>query len=715
MSVSDTGPRPSATPGAPVHAAPPAPPRGARGRWILLAVFLAVLALVAWVVISNRHTKEEGGAGGRGGRGGRGGGVTSVNAAKTTTGDVPIYLSALGTVTPPATVTVRSQLAGQLLSVAFREGQEVSKGQLLAQVDPRPYQAALSQAQGALARDAAQLANARLDLNRFTTLLAQDSIAGQQVDTQRATVRQLEGTVEADKGAVNSARVNLGYTRITAPVAGRVGLRQVDPGNYVTNGDANGVVTITQVRPMDVVFTVPEDSVGQVMARVRTGARLTSTAFDRAGTEALEDGYLLTLDNQIDTTTGTVKAKARFSNAQGKLFPNQFVNLRLLVDTLHGAVLTPSSSVLRGQSGLFVYVVDPDRTVRMRTIKTGPAVGDVTAVTDGLQPGETVVTDGSDRLRDGAEVLLPGDCPPPEMLAGRGGGRGGRRHGHGGGRGGQGGAAARPGVGPDGQRCTPTPLSRGEGGRNGSARQQAMLDQLGLDAGQKAKVDQITAQSAPKLQAARASGDFEAMGVLRRTTTAQINAVLRPDQKAKYARLQAEQRAAFQGGGAGGSPAPAVAPAPVPASPAGAPVPSPAERARGGAPAVDVPPASGAPPSSGPHGSLKGPAPAATSTQPTGAGPVIDTPAPADAPRGGGGQAALLDGLGLDPGQRARAEAILADSRARAQAAYRSGDRDGARTARQDGFRKLDAILRPDQRAKLAAARERMRAERGGA
>ena len=299
---------------------------------------------------------------------------------------------------------------------------------MLAQVDPRPYQAALLQAQGALARDQAQLDNARIDLKRYTTLLSQDSIAAQQVDTQKALVHQYEGTIKSDEAAVATQKLNLIYCRITSPVSGRVGLRQVDPGNYVTAGDTNGLVVVTEVDPMDVLFTVPEDNLAQVAARLNSGASLETIAFDRTQTTQLAAGKLLTLDNQVDTTTGTVRAKARFDNHASALFPNQFVNVRLLVDSLKGTVIVPTAAILKGAQGLFVYVVGDDATVEVRPVKTGPAAGENTAIISGLDPDEVVVTDGSDRLRDGQRVILPGAC------MGAGGMGGGRRSGGGGGR-----------------------------------------------------------------------------------------------------------------------------------------------------------------------------------------------------------------------------------------------------------------------------------------
>ena len=443
--MTDQGPRPSAGDhepiSRPIGAAPygsgpygggPRPDR--RKRWIWIGLGIVIVAVLLWIVAPHGEKPAQGGAGGGaaggGRRGGGGGGApTAVGAAKSVRGDVPIYLFGLGTATPTQTVTVRTQISGQLLNVYFKEGQVVAKGQVLAQVDPRPYQAALLQAQGALARDQALLDNARIDLKRYTTLLSQDSIASQQVDTQKALVHQDEGTIKSDEAAVATQKLNLIYCRITSPVSGRVGLRQVDPGNYVTAGDANGLVVVTEVDPMDVLFTVPEDNLAQVAARLHSGASLESVAFDRTQTTQLAVGKLLTLDNQVDTTTGTVRAKARFDNHSAVLFPNQFVNVRLLVDSLHGTVIVPTAAILKGSEGLFVYVIDADtHAVEVRPVKTGPAAGENTAITSGLDPDEAVVTDGSDRLRDGQRVILPGDCIGAGGMGG-GGGHGGRRGG----------------------------------------------------------------------------------------------------------------------------------------------------------------------------------------------------------------------------------------------------------------------------------------------
>ncbi|WP_175229773.1 MdtA/MuxA family multidrug efflux RND transporter periplasmic adaptor subunit, partial [Paraburkholderia humisilvae] len=334
-----------------------------------------------------------------------------VKVASVTQGDMPIVISALGTVTPLANVTVRTQLAGTLQTVAFQEGQMVKKDEVLAQIDPRPYQISLANAQGTLAKDMALLQTARLDLKRYQTLLAQDSIASQQVDTQASLVQQYEGQVKSDQANIDTFKLDLTYARITAPVAGRVGLRQVDAGNYVTPGDANGIVVITQLQPISVIFTTSEDNLPAILKQYRNNSRMSVTAYDRTNSTSLESGYLDTLDNQIDTTTGTVKLRASFPNADNMLFPNQFVNARLLVDVIHNATIVPTSAVLNGSIGQFVYVVQPDNTVTVRTVKAGPVDGERTSIQSGLQVGERVVIDGSDRLKDGAQITIPAERP----------------------------------------------------------------------------------------------------------------------------------------------------------------------------------------------------------------------------------------------------------------------------------------------------------------
>ncbi|MBR8241042.1 MdtA/MuxA family multidrug efflux RND transporter periplasmic adaptor subunit [Burkholderia multivorans] len=402
----------------------PAPAAARRSRHRLTAAALAVVVIggLLWWHPWNRTPAGKPAAGSAassagGGHRGRGGPAAMANVpqpvqvAAATRGEMPVVLSALGTVTPLANVTVKTQLSGYLQSVAFKEGQIVKKGDLLAQIDPRPYQVALENAEGTLARDQALLATARLDLKRYRTLLSQDSIASQTVDTQASLVKQYEGTVKTDQAAVDSAKLNLTYARVTAPVSGRVGLRQVDPGNYVTPGDTNGIVVITQLQPMSVIFTTSEDNLPQILKQVNAGQKLSVTAYNRNNTIPLETGSLETLDNQIDTSTGTVKLRATFDNKEGLLFPNQFVNTRLLVDVIRDATIVPTSAVLTGSIGQFVYIVKPDNTVTVRKVKVGPVDGERTSIVDGVAVGERVVTDGSDRLREGAKISIPADQP----------------------------------------------------------------------------------------------------------------------------------------------------------------------------------------------------------------------------------------------------------------------------------------------------------------
>jgi multidrug efflux system membrane fusion protein len=326
-----------------------------------------------------------------------------VSVATVSRADVPVTLSALGAVTAFNTVTVRPRVDGQLMRIVFREGQFVKQGDLLAQIDPRPFQVQLEQAEGQLARDQAQLANAKVDLTRYQTLWAEDSIARQNVDAQQSTVNQLEAALKVDEGAVDSARLNLTYSRITAPVSGRVGLRLVDVGNVVTASATTGIVVITQVEPIAVVFTLPEDALPIVLPRIRQGQTLPVDAFDRAGATRLASGTALTLDNQIDQATGTVRLKAVFSNHDHSLFPAQFVNVQLLADTLRSQLIVPASAVQQGPQGTFVYVVR-DAKANVCPVKIGITQGERASVASGLNAGDVVVTDGIDRLRDGASV-----------------------------------------------------------------------------------------------------------------------------------------------------------------------------------------------------------------------------------------------------------------------------------------------------------------------
>jgi multidrug efflux system membrane fusion protein len=329
-----------------------------------------------------------------------------VLAAPVRQGSLDIYLYALGTVTPLNAVVVRSRVDGQLMKVAFEEGQMVKAGDLLAQIDPRPFDVQLTLATGQLARDQALLENARADLERYRTLLAQDSISRQQVDTQESLVRQYEAALQADQGGIDNAKLQLTHARVVAPIGGRVGLRLVDPGNIVRAGDANGIVVITQLQPIAVVFPIPEDALPRVLKRLRAGNRVPVDAYDRAQKEKLGSGRLLTTDNQIDTATGTIKLKAEFPNADGALFANQFVNVRMPVETRTNATLVPTAAIQRGAAGTFVYVVRDDLTVAVTPVQAGPTQGEITVIDRGVSPGAKVVVDGADRLREGAKVEL---------------------------------------------------------------------------------------------------------------------------------------------------------------------------------------------------------------------------------------------------------------------------------------------------------------------
>ena len=327
-------------------------------------------------------------------------------------GDIGINLNALGTVTSLGTVTIRSQISGYLTRIAFKEGDEVKKGDLIAEIDSRPYEAALAQAKGQLARDEALLKGAQVDLTRYQNLAAQKAVPSQQLDTQVALVAQYKGTVEADRATVRSAEVNLQFCRILSPLDGRVGLRQVDQGNYVTPGDPNGIVVITQLHPISVLFTLPEDNLQAVARRLRDGAVLPVTAFDRGSVNKIAEGTLQTFDSQIDQTTGTIRLRALFSNDERTLFPNQFVNIRLLLDTHKGVTTISTSGVQRGVPGTFVYLINADDTVSVRPIQLGVTDRDRVEVKSGLAPGDRIVIDGADKLREGAKIV---ERPPTNV------------------------------------------------------------------------------------------------------------------------------------------------------------------------------------------------------------------------------------------------------------------------------------------------------------
>lgn len=378
----------------------------------LLGIFvtllgLAALGALAWYLT---HQPSSSGPGSSGTR--RAPPASTVGVATAEQMDIPVIIEALGTVTASATATVRAQVSGVLKDVAFKEGQMVKAGQVLAVIDPRQFEMALMQATGQRQRDEAQLDNAKRTLERYRTLQSQDSIAQQDVDTQAALVKQLEGTVIADRAAEGTARLNLGYSRITAPISGRVGLRMVDVGNVVSPSDANGVAVITQTAPIDVQFSVPQDQIPELAARLHDGAALEVMALDRTRKTTLDTGRFLAMDNQVDPQTGTVKAKARFANESNALFPSQFVNVRLLLRNVQGATVVPVNAIRHGAKGDYVFVLNPaERTVALRLVKSGLATVDKVQIVSGLKVGEQVITEGADRLRDGSKVMLPGDRP----------------------------------------------------------------------------------------------------------------------------------------------------------------------------------------------------------------------------------------------------------------------------------------------------------------
>ncbi len=408
--------------------APPQPKRRPWLRW-LTALVLAAAAILVWqrweqlapgTTVKKKETADKASTP-----------PQTVRATPAVSGDMPILIDALGTVTPFATVTIRTQIAGKLMSVGFKEGQLVKVGDFLAQIDPRPYEAALAQAQGQLDKDTALLQQAQSDLARYQTLSRQDSIAKQQVDDQQFLVAQDKAAMASDQAQIDTAKLNIGYTKILSPIAGRVGLRLVDPGNYVQPSDSNGIVVVTELDPISVIFSTPEDNLPRISARLKAAGKLPVTALDRGNVQQLATGELTTYDNQVDTTTGTFKLRADFANPDNALFPNQFVNVKLLVDTLTGVVLAPNAAVQLGQKGPFVYVVKDGKTVEARDVKTGSADSAHTVIESGLTAGESVVTDGVDRLRDGADIRLAG--AKPDATPGAGGqGKGQHRHGGGG-------------------------------------------------------------------------------------------------------------------------------------------------------------------------------------------------------------------------------------------------------------------------------------------
>jgi multidrug efflux system membrane fusion protein len=393
-----------------------APVRSRLRLWILGLVLLGAAA--ALVRYFGAEEAAEGAARRGGGGGFRRGGPDQTVPVRLVTAerrDIDVHLRALGTVTSLSTVTVRSRLDGELVRVLFTEGQHVSAGQLLAEIDPRPYEAQLAQALGQQAENKARLDNARADLARLHKLVEEGLVTQQQVSSQESLVGQYQGALQSNEAQVKTARLNLSYTRIVAPISGRLGLRQVDPGNLVRTGDANGLVVITQLRPISVIFTVPEAELPAVLEATRAGRRLPAEAWDRADSVKLADGRLETVDNQIDTATGTIRLRATFDNADQQLFPNQFVNVRLRVRTLEGATAIPAAAVQRASFGTFVYVVKPDETVTISRVTLGPQEGDRVAVAQGLEAGAKVVIEGVDNLTEGArvEVIGAGDAGAP--------------------------------------------------------------------------------------------------------------------------------------------------------------------------------------------------------------------------------------------------------------------------------------------------------------
>ena len=405
--------------------------RSRRHRWIWIGS--ALLLLLAALLIglharsshakpsANGHAQQTGSAaaGGKSGRGGAAQGPAAITVGQSKTGDINVYVDALGTVTPTYTVTVYSQITGRVMAVNYREGEIVRKGQSLVEIDPRPYQATLTQAEGTLVHDQGLLAEARIDLARYQAAFARNAIARQQLEDQAQVVKQYEGTVQADQGTVDYDRVQLSYCHIVAPISGRVGLRLVDPGNTVFSGTGSTLVVITELQPITVVFNVSEDDLPQVQTQLKTRRRLEVDAFDRTDVRQIEAGTLGALDNQVDTATGTIKFRATFRNHALELFPNQFVNARLLVRTLRSATLVPTAAVQHNGTAAFVYVVKPDKTVGVQPIQTQTGNDQVTAVT-GVGSGATLATSGFDRLEAGAAVLVRGQSPGTGQKSGTG-------------------------------------------------------------------------------------------------------------------------------------------------------------------------------------------------------------------------------------------------------------------------------------------------------
>jgi multidrug efflux system membrane fusion protein len=394
--VEDVEPEPQPAPAVVVQ-----PRRRKRKLWLLLLLLL-IIGLTGFLILQRRQKGTVAAAKSPPPQPG-----VAISTAVAEQGSIGVYINALGSVAPVYTVTVKSRVDGQLISVNYREGQMVKQGDLLAEIDSRPFQAQLEQAQGQYQRDKALLENANVDLNRYQLAYSKNAIPKQQLDTQVATVHQYEGIVQIDQGQIDNAKVQLGYCRITSPISGRVGLRLVDPGNIVHAADTNGMLVITQLQPINVLFSVAEDYLPQIRQQLHRGNRMTVDAFDRTQQTKLSSGALLTFDNEIDTTTGTIKLKATFPNGDNALFPNQFVNARLLVTTQHGVILVPSVAIQRNAQDSFVYVVKPDQTVAMQNVSAGTTDGNVTAV-EGINAGDVIAVDGFDKLQNGVKVTVRG-------------------------------------------------------------------------------------------------------------------------------------------------------------------------------------------------------------------------------------------------------------------------------------------------------------------
>ena len=398
------------------HATPPSSttvsaPSASKSRWWLWLVAIVIVVGGIWIYRSrttaaNSAATAASGSSAPGAKGGatRGPGTIPVVVATATKGDLPVFYNGLGSVTAFNTVTVRSRIDGQLINVAFKEGQTVKAGDLLAEIDPRPYQVQLEQAEGQLARDVAQQQDALVNLERYKLLFKEGVIPKQQLDTQQASVGQFDGAIQTDKATIDNAKLNLVYCRITAPIGGRVGLRLVDPGNMVHATDANGLLVITQLQPIAVLFSLPQDQLPVVYTKLRAGQQLNVEAFDRDNSDKIASGKLLTIDNQIDLTTGTYKLKAVFSNEDNVLFPNQFVNVHLLVNTLKNVVIVPTTAILRGSQGVYIFSVGADGIVKVRNVTVAETNGNVTGISVGLNAGEVVVVDGQDKLQEGSKV-----------------------------------------------------------------------------------------------------------------------------------------------------------------------------------------------------------------------------------------------------------------------------------------------------------------------